>query len=196
METLVLRERKDIEAAFERLSRAEALGCDTETSGLRAASARLFSIQFSDGDLSVLIPVSEGVNAGVFAELLADDRVVKIFHNARFDLAFLAANGFLTRNVFDTMIAEKFITRGARQGVGLSETLYRYFAVNLDKSPRKKFNRRWDGRWTEELVNYALSDVVYLPQLRNEQTAWLRRLGLAEECLAEMRRLFEVTETP
>jgi ribonuclease D len=195
METLILRERGDFEAAFERLSLAEMLGCDTETSGLDASNGRLFSIQFSDGDFSVLIPVSEGIEPGPFTEILRNDSIVKIFHNARFDLAFLTANGIEVRNVFDTMIAEKFITRGARQGVGLSETLYRYFAVDLDKSPRKKFNRKWDGIWTEELVNYALSDVVYLPRLCNEQSAWLERLGLAEQCAAEMRRLFAMIDS-
>lgn len=190
MNALVLRDEKHLEAAYERLVAADALGCDTETSGLTAAGGRLFSIQFSDGEFSVLIPFSEGVSAGPFADILRNSSITKIFHNARFDLAFLAANGLETRNVFDTMIAEKFITRGARQGVGLSETLYRYFAVNLDKSPRKKFNRKWDGIWTEELVQYALSDVVHLPRLRIEQLQWLGRLGLADECLEEMKRLF------
>ncbi|MER3630801.1 MAG: hypothetical protein C4325_00380 [Blastocatellia bacterium] len=190
MNALVLRDERELDAACERLSRAGALGCDTETSGLRASSGRLFSIQFSDGEFSVLIPVSEGIPAGPFAEILRSRSITKIFHNARFDLAFLAANGLETRNVFDTMIAEKFLTRGARQGVGLAETLYRYFAVDLDKSPRKKFHRKWNGIWTEDLVRYALSDVVYLPRLRTEQLRWLTRLGLANACLEEMQRLF------
>lgn len=189
MNYIVLREEQDFIRAFDRFAKAEALGCDTETSGLDPSSGRLFSIQLSDGDYSVLIPLSEGVSPGRLIEILANQNITKIFHNARFDLAFLAANGIVVRNVFDTMIAEKFITRGARQGVGLSETLYRYFAVDLDKSPRKKFNRKWDGIWTEELVNYALSDVVYLPRLCAEQKLWLDRLGLSEKCVAEMKRL-------
>jgi len=31
------------------------------------------------------------------------------------------------------------------------------------------------------LVNYALSDVVHLPELKKEQELWLERLGLREE---------------
>ena len=67
------------------------------------------------------------------------------------------------------MIAEKVLTHGANQSASLAETLYRYFAVDLDKSQRAKFNRRWNGIWTDELVDYALSDVVHLPRLMQEQ---------------------------
>ena len=82
------------------------------------------------------------------------------------------------QNIYCSMIAEKVLTKGANQSVSLAETLYRYFAVDLDKAQRAKFNRNWNGIWTDELVHYALSDVVYLPQLMREQTAWLERLGL------------------
>src|SRR5206468_5302028 len=131
-----------------------------------------------DGEFNVLIPISENVAAGRLAEILIDDRIVKIFHNAKFDLEFLREAGHTVNNVFDTMIAEKVLTRGANQSASLAETLYRYFAVDLDKSQRAKFNRRWDGIWTDELVDYALSDVVHLPRLMAEQMAWMERLGM------------------
>lgn len=158
MEILILRTDDEIEQAFARLVNAPCLGCDTETSGLNSQTGKLFSIQFSDGSLSVLLPISEGVRLGPLAGLLSDPKITKIFHNARFDLDFLNAAGILTENVFDTMIAEKVLTRGAHQSASLADTLYRYFAVDLDKSQRKKFNARWDGVWTDELVDYALSD--------------------------------------
>ena len=149
---------------------------------------RLFSVQFSDGEFNVLVPVSEGVSLGPFADILTDASIVKIFHNARFDLDFLRENGYEVANVFDTMIAEKVLTRGAGQSSSLAETLYRYFAVDLDKSQRAKFNRSWDGIWTDELVDYALSDVVHLPRLMAEQNAWLEKLGLVEEFHEQMKK--------
>lgn len=180
MKVLITRTADEIAAACEMLSKAKALGCDTETSGFNSRVGKLFSIQFSDGDLNVLVPLSEGVEMGSFAGLLADDSIIKIFHNAKFDLEFLHAGGHAVKNVFDTMIAEKVLTRGADQSSSLAETLYRYFAIDLDKSQRAKFNRKWDGIWTEALVNYALSDVVHLPRLMAEQSEWLDRLGLTE----------------
>ena len=189
MDILVARTADEIEKAFETLSTAGVLGCDTETSGLSARSGRLFSVQFSDGDVNVLVPVSEGVSLGKLSDILTDVSIKKIFHNAKFDLDFLGENGYSVANIFDTMIAEKVLTRGAGQSASLAETLYRYFAIDLDKSPRAKFSRKWDGVWTDELVNYALSDVVHLPRLMSEQTAWLERLGLQGTYSEQLARI-------
>ena len=188
---LAARQPEEIEFAYEKLSGAAEIGCDTETSSLSAQYGKIFSVQFSDGDLNVLIPVSEGVALGKFADLLANPAIVKIFHNAKFDLEFLQANGYPVRNFYCTMIAEKVLTKGANQSVSLAETLYRYFAVDLDKSPRSKFNRNWNGIWTDELINYALSDVVYLPRLMREQIVWLKRLGLSADFEKMMKRTFD-----
>jgi len=175
---LVARRADEIEIAYEKLSASPVLGCDTETSSLSARGGRIFSVQFSDGDFSVLVPTSEGVALGRLAAVLENPAITKIFHNAKFDLEFLRESGYQVSNVFDTMIAEKVLTKGAGQSASLAETLYRYFAVDLDKSQRAKFNRNWNGVWTNELVDYALSDVVYLPELKKQQELWLERLNL------------------
>jgi len=186
---LVARSSTEIEIAYRKLSSSAVLGCDTETSSLSPRYGKIFSVQFSDGDFSVLVPISEGVALGKFAEILDDSRITKIFHNAKFDLEFLSENGYSVQNIFCTMIAEKILTRGADQSASLAETLYRYFAVDLDKSQRAKFNRNWNGVWTNELVDYALSDVAHLPRLMREQTLWLERLGLTEVFNEKMARL-------
>ncbi|MEO8649978.1 MAG: ribonuclease D [Acidobacteriota bacterium] len=178
-----------IEAASQRLSSAGVLGCDTETSALHPRFGKLYSIQFSDGDFNLLVPLSEGISVGALSGLLADPAIVKVFHNARFDLEFLTAAGVEVNNIFDTMIAEKVLTKGAKQSASLAETLYRYFAVDLDKSQRKTFGRGWDGVWSDDLVNYALSDVVHLPRLMREQTDWLEKIGLTEEFATHMAKI-------
>ena len=194
MEIFVARTDEEAEHALARIRNADALGCDTETSGLSAKYGRLFSIQFSDGKFNVLVPLSEGVGLGPFAEILADERIVKIFHNAKFDLDFLREAGVKVHNVFDTMIAEKVLTRGANQSASLAETLYRYFAVDLDKSQRAKFNRKWDGIWTEDLADYALSDVVHLPALMREQIDWLKKLDLTADFTQQMERVLPAND--
>lgn len=194
MDILVARDKGELEVAFERLSSAAIIGCDTETSGFSPASGRLFSVQFSDGEFNVLVPVSEGIALGALAGILADPSITKIFHNAKFDLDFLNHNGIAVNNIYDTMIAEKVLTRGANQSASLAETLYRYFAVDLDKSPRSKFTRKWDGIWTDELVTYALSDVVHLPRLMAEQTAWLEKLDLSDEFNIQLNKILAANE--
>jgi len=189
MDILVARTDAEIARAFEVLSSATVLGCDTETSGLSARHGRLFSVQFSDGLFNVLVPISEGVPLGILSDILTNAAIVKIFHNAKFDLDFLGENGYAVENVYDTMIAEKVLTRGAGQSASLAETLYRYFAVDLDKSQRAKFNRKWDGIWTDELVDYALSDVIHLPRLMAEQRDWLAKLGLLDVFASHMKKI-------
>ena len=189
MEILIARSANEIETAFAKLSTAAVLGCDTETSALSPRNGKIFSVQFSDGIFNVLVPVSEGVSLGRLEEVLANPNVVKVFHNAKFDLEFLRESSIQVENVFCTMIAEKVLTRGANQSASLAETLYRYFAVDLDKSQRQVFNRSWNGIWTKPLVEYALSDVVYLPELKREQEMWLERLGLKSEYEKQMKRI-------
>ena len=189
MDILVARTPDDIRNAFERLSTAGRIGCDTETSGFNSRVGKLFSIQFSDGEFNVLVPLSEGIELGPLAEILAEPSITKIFHNAKFDLEFLTDRSVEVNNIFDTMIAERVLTRGAGQSASLAETLYRYFAVDLDKSQRAKFNRKWDGIWTDELVDYALSDVVHLPALMREQSEWMERLDLKESYEKQIKTL-------
>lgn len=189
MELVIARTAADIDAAFERFSRVACIGCDTETSGLSAKYGRLYSIQFSDGDVGVLVPLSEGIEMGSLTRILSNPAIVKVFHNAKFDLEFLHGAGHAVESVFDTMIAEKVLTRGANQSASLAETLYRYFAVDLDKSQRAKFTKKWDGIWTDELVNYALSDVIHLPALMREQSTWMERLGMSDEFSVQMRKI-------
>ena len=189
MDILVARDGDEIELAYQKLLKAARLGCDTETSGFNSRVGKLFSVQFSDGEFNVLVPVSEGIALGKLADILSDASIIKIFHNAKFDLDFLGAIGVRVNNVFDTMIAERVLTRGANQSASLAETLYRYFAVDLEKSHRAKFNKSWDGVWTDELVDYALSDVTHLPTLMREQMSWMEKLGLSVEYEQQIARL-------
>ncbi len=188
---MILRTEREIKIAYDRLAAASVIGCDTETSGLSPRTGRIFSVQFSDGEFSCLVPISEGVGLGRLEEIFTDSAIVKVFHNARFDVEFLRESGIETNNVFCTMIAEKVLTKGADQSASLAETLYRYFAIDLDKAPRSKFTKKWNGIWTDDLVAYALADVAYLPRLMEEQRTWLERLGSTDEFHTQLRRVLD-----
>lgn len=189
MNAIITRTSADTELAYTALSGASALGCDTETSGLSARFGKIFSVQFSDGETNVLVPLSEGASLGKLADIFENPAIIKIFHNAKFDLEFLREAGYEVNNVYDTMIAEKVLTRGANQSASLAETLYRYFAIDLEKSHRKVFTKKWDGIWTEALVEYALSDVIHLPKLMQEQVNWMERLGLSVNFESTMKKI-------
>ncbi len=193
-QNFIARSAGELNHACRMLSASPVLGCDTETAGFSARTCRLLSVQISNGEFSVLVPASEGVMLGPLASLLASPEHLKVIHNAKFDLRFLNEAGYAVSHIFDSMVAEKLITKGADQSSSLAETLYRYFAVDLDKSARQIFSsKRWDGRWHPELVAYALRDVVYLPELQRQQAAWLERLGLHTDFAGKMTRLVSNT---
>jgi ribonuclease D len=100
---LVARASEEIDLAYSRLSTGNPIGCDTETSSLNSKYGKLFSIQFSDGEFNVLVPLSEGVRIGKLADVLADPSTIKIFHNAKFDLDFLNAVGVSRSETFSTL---------------------------------------------------------------------------------------------
>jgi DNA polymerase I len=189
-EYLVVKSSSDVEHAYKELSGSRYLGCDTETSGFSSRTNKLISVQLSNGSFSVVVPINQGIKLGILANLLKDPRYIKVIHNAKFDLQFLYRAGYQVNNVFDSMIAEKLLTKGADQSSSLEETIYRYFGVSLDKCLRQTFaDKNWDGIWTPELVTYALCDVVYLPQLGIEQSEWLKKLRLIDEFTRKMAKL-------
>lgn len=189
METLLVRNPQEAIQACKRLISREAIGCDIETSHLSPKVGKIWCIQLSDGEFTAIFPFDE--NAYNLRDLFESPKIKKVFHNAKFDLAFLHRFGFGVANLHCTMIAEKLITRGADQSVSLAETLYRYFGIWLDKSQRQIFTKDWDGVWTEQIIQYAVNDVVYLPKLAYEQMIWLRRLGLEADFLSQMESLSE-----
>jgi DNA polymerase I-like protein with 3'-5' exonuclease and polymerase domains len=171
MHVFVSRTAADIDFAFERLSSAAVLGCDTETSGLNSKFGKILSMQFSDGDFNVLVPLSEGVELGALHGLLSNAAIVKIFHNARFDLEFLRANKIAVENVFDTMIAEKGPDPASNQSASLAELF-------IDISPSTSINRsaqnsRENGTASgpKPLSPTPSPTSVHLPRLMHEQTA-------------------------
>lgn len=188
MSRIIVRNERDAEMGFNLIQSATVVGCDTETSSLDSRTGRLYSIQFSDGETDILIPISEGSKIYGFKDILKNPSVVKVFHNAKFDLGFLAAYGLSVQNVFCSMIAEKVLTRGANQSASLADTLYRHFGIDLDKGKRSVFTSKWDGQWTEDLVDYALSDVRFLPRLMKEQRDWMGRLTLESAYREALRK--------
>src|SRR3569833_1415812 len=83
---------------------------DTETMGLQPHRDRLCVVQLSNGDGSaavVQIPKAQA-NAPNLKALLADPKIMKIFHFARFDVAVLYNTfGIMPRPLYCTKIASR-----------------------------------------------------------------------------------------
>jgi DNA polymerase I len=99
---------------FAKIPFGSMVAVDTETTGVNRFSDSLVGISLSYEDKSFYFPIGHNVDnlplelvQSVLNPLLSRGDIVKVFHNAKFDISFLHRFGFLvdTANTFDTMVA-------------------------------------------------------------------------------------------
>ncbi len=158
---------------------------DTETMGLNPQRDRLCLAQLSAGDGAAhLVRFAPGpIRAPRLAGLLADPKVLKLFHFGRFDIAVLEkALGATARPVWCTKIASK-LCRTYTDRHGLKELCREMLGVDLSKFQQSS---DWGApALTASQLEYAAGDVLYLHRLKAEFEARLTREGrleLAEAC--------------
>jgi ribonuclease D len=162
-----------------------AVAVDTETMGLDPHRDRLCVVQLSPGDGSadlVQIPAGE-TEAPNLKMLLADGRVLKIFHFARFDLGVLTKRlGVMPAPVYCTKIASR-IARTYTDKHGLKDLVREVLGIDLSKQQQLS---DWGAEaLSDAQVAYAASDVLHLHALKEKLDAILAREGrreLAEAC--------------
>jgi len=165
----------------------DAIAVDTETLGLNPHRDRLCVVQISRGDGAadvVQIP-RDAPRPERLAGILADARVVKIFHFARFDLAVLKrALGVMPGPVYCTKIASK-LTRTYTDRHGLKDLVKELLGVDLSKQQQSS---DWGAATlTQAQLEYAASDVLHLHALKAKLDILLEREGrrpIADACFA------------
>jgi ribonuclease D len=158
---------------------------DTETMGLHPHRDRLCVVQMSNGDGSadvVQIP-KDHTDAPNLKALLANPKIMKIFHFARFDLAALYnAFGVMPHPVYCTKIASR-LTRTYTDRHGLKDLVRE--VLNIDLSKQQQSSDWGSQALSEAQLSYAASDVLHLHALRERLDAMLLREGrvdLAQAC--------------
>ncbi|WP_076486438.1 ribonuclease D [Rhodobacter aestuarii] len=158
---------------------------DTETMGLDPRRDRLCLVQMSSGDGDAhLVQIAKGqTEAPRLCAMLADPKVEKLFHFARFDVAALYnAFGVVTAPVFCTKIASKMV-RTFTDRHGLKYLLQDLVGVDISKQQQTS---DWGApELTAAQLDYAASDVLYLHQLKSVLVERLHREGrmdLARAC--------------
>ena len=160
---------------------------DTETMGLNPLRDRLCLAQLSAGDgVSHLVQFAPGAyNAPNLRALLADQKVLKIFHFGRFDIAVLAHSlGVVSTPVYCTKIASK-LARTFTDKHGLKDLCRELLGIELSKQQQSS---DWGAAaLTDEQKRYAASDVLHLHALKaklDEILARENRQQLALACFA------------
>ena len=158
---------------------------DCETMGLNLYRDRLCLVQLSGGDgIAHMVQIAAGQDSAPnLCKLLANEKILKVFHFGRFDIAALLKTfGVLTSPVYCTKIASKLI-RTYTDRHGLKNLLQELLHIDISKQQQSS---DWGSETlTDAQLEYAASDVLYLHSLKNELDLRLKREGrldLAKSC--------------
>ena len=174
--------RGDLPADF---NPGTSVAIDTETLGLKPARDKLCLVQISTGDgNAVLVQMDRSTyHAPNLRALLANPKILKIFHFARFDIAVLKQYLDVdTAPLFCTKIASKLV-RTYTDRHGLKELVRELLGIDLNKLQQSS---DWGAHsLTDAQKAYAAEDVVYLHELKQRLEQMLEREGrsvLAKSC--------------
>lgn len=157
------------------LSFGSAVAVDTEAMGLNNLRDRLCLVQLSAGDGNAhLVQFKAGeYSAPNLKKMLADPKITKIFHFARFDYAILKHYlGVECKPLFCTKIASQ-LCRTYTDKHSLRVLCQELIGVELNKQQQSS---DWgQATLTEDQKTYAANDVLYLHQLKEKLEIMLKR---------------------
>ncbi|MGY4574802.1 ribonuclease D [Bradyrhizobium pachyrhizi] len=163
----------------------DSVAIDTETMGLHPHRDRLCVVQMSNGDGTAdVIQIPKGhTDSPNLKALLANPKITKIFHFARFDVAVLYNTfGVMPTPVYCTKIASR-LSRTYTDRHGLKDLVREVLNVELSKQQQSS---DWGAQsLSEAQLTYAASDVLHLHALRDKLNVMLAREGrtdLAQAC--------------
>ena len=130
------------------------IAIDTETMGLDFRRDRLCLVQISDGDdFAHLVQIKKNTLYPNLSKVLMDDKIKKIFHFARFDLAAIQKHmGIFCKNIYCTKIASKLI-RTYTDRHSLKELCKEL--INIDISKQKQSSDWGNEDLSKEQLKYA-----------------------------------------
>jgi DNA polymerase I-like protein with 3'-5' exonuclease and polymerase domains len=192
----LIRDADELRASVEELSRHQAIGFDTETTGLDPYRGRLRLVQLAAPDGVRIIDLNrftdgdpqQSVALAPLRELLKASRPVKIAHNGKFDAKWIKHTlGVEIGGLFDTLLASQLISAGDQdERHGLEAVAARYLGQAIDKAERLS---DWSGELSESQLQYAALDASVLLSLREKMIerlkadALLRCAALEFDCV-------------
>ena len=170
------------------------IAVDGEFMGLNVGRDPLCLIQVSSGnnDAHIVQLDRENYHAPNLVKMLNDEKIVKIFHYGRADMAHIKY--YLkteTNNILDTKIASK-IGRSYSDNHSLKTLIKEFINVDINKQFQ---NSDFGGELTPAQLKYCANDVVYLHKIHDELNKILvreKRLKLYKDCLKFLKTRVEL----
>ena len=171
----------DLPASFKA---ASIIALDSETMGLNPKRDKLCLVQISNGDevchlVKIDLSSEKPLN---LINILKDNKIQKIFHYARFDVAVIKYNFKINiKNIYCTKIASKLV-RTYTDKHGYKDLCSELLGKSISKTEQSS---DWGGELTNEQQKYAATDVLYLHKIKDKLDSMLlreKRSKLAKAC--------------
>ncbi|MDP2620494.1 MAG: ribonuclease D [Hyphomicrobiales bacterium] len=172
---------QELAAAVRALAAHDVVTVDTEFMRETTFWPKLCLIQMAASGITVLIdPLAEKLDLKPFFELMANEKVLKVFHAARQDLEIIHhLAGVIPHPIFDTQAAA--MVCGYGDSVSYEALVKKTAGAEIDKSHRFT---DWSRRpLSDKQLSYALADVTHLLDVHevlaaklaeNRRADWLR----------------------
>jgi ribonuclease D len=177
-------ETAPLSALCERLAKEDFVTVDTEFMRERTYWPKLCLVQLAgDNEAATIDSMAEGLSLEPLFELLANPKVIKVFHAARQDIEiFYNLTGTVPFPVFDTQVAA--MVSGFGDQVGYETLVAKLAGEQVDKSSRFT---DWSKRpLTDKQLAYALDDVIHLRPVYRKLNKKLEKTGRASWLDEEM----------
>jgi ribonuclease D len=165
----------DLSQFCTQLAQRDFVTVDTEFIREQTFWPRLCLIQLAGPDEQGIVdPLEPGIDLAPFYALMADERVVKVFHAARQDLEIVWTQARLIPHpIFDTQVAA--MVCGFGESVSYVNLVKQVTGRDLDKTSRFT---DWARRpLSEKQLTYALGDVTHLRDVYKRLKAELEATG-------------------
>ncbi len=184
---LVITSTQPLADACARLAKHEFVAVDTEFMREQTFWPKLCLVQLAAPGLEMIVdPMAPGIDFAPFYELMANTRVMKVFHAARQDIEIVYYKaGIVPKPVFDTQVAA--MVCGYGDSISYVNLVKRINNMDLDKSSRFT---DWARRpLSEKQLVYAIGDVTHLRDVYLHLRDNLEKTGRASWLDQEMAGL-------
>src|SRR5436190_1808850 len=175
---------KELAAACTRLAKHDVITVDTEFLRETTYFPILCVAQVASADEAIVIDaLAEGIDLAPFFKLMANNKVLKVFHAARQDIEIVWHRAkMIPHPVFDTQVAAMVLGYG--DSISYDQLVQRITGDTLDKSNR--FTDWMRRPLTPAQLKYAVADVTHLRDVYLALSADIAKRGRAEWVDEEM----------
>ncbi len=175
-----------LEAFCKRIDAEPFIAVDTEFMRETTYWPKLCLIQVAGAtDAANIDPLAPGLDLKPLLDVLADPKVVKVFHAARQDVEIFNNLGVIPSPLFDTQVAG--MAAGFGEQIAYDALVRQMLKIDIDKSSRFT---DWSRRpLSDAQMSYALADVTHLAKLYPLLRDRLEQAGRLPWVMEEMASL-------